>query len=177
MDIGRRTLFQTAYYVTDIETAIYRWNKIYGAGPFVFVPHHPMDTMEYRGRSLSRDECPDLSYALGYLGDLMIQFTQQHDDRPSVYRDMYRAGEEGFHHIAYLTGDVDGECRRMAALGFAAGCRFTADGIKGAYIDTRSETGCFTEIHGDPPVLTDAFASWRRAHELFRPGDSLIIGD
>ena len=44
--------------------------------------------IDYRGT----DHEADVSYAFGYLGDTMIQFIQQHDDTPSIYRDMFAAG-------------------------------------------------------------------------------------
>jgi hypothetical protein len=175
MSTDRRAIFQTAYFVNDVEKAVHRWNRLYGAGPFVVLPHHKFDTYQYRGRQLQPSEFPDLSYASGYLGDLMSQFTAQHDDRPSVYRDMYVKGKEGFHHVAYLTGEFEQEYDRMVNLGFVAGSRFTGDGVQGAYFDTRSDTGCFTEVHSNETHLTDAFASWRRAHELLKPGDSPIL--
>jgi hypothetical protein len=175
MSIDRRTLFQTAYFVNDVESAARRWNRLYGAGPFVVLHHHKFDTYRYRGRQLDKSEFPDLSYALGYLGDLMIQFTAQHDDRPSVYRDMYSTGKEGFHHVAYLTGEFEAEYQRLVRMGFTAGSQFTGDGVQGAYFDTRSEIGYFTEVHSNEKHLTDAFADWRRAHELRKPGDDPII--
>jgi hypothetical protein len=171
----RRALFQTAYYVTDVEAAVHKWNRLYGAGPFVVLPHHKFDTYRYRGRDLAPGEFPDFSYALGYLGDLMIQFTAQNDDHPSVYRDMYAAGEEGFHHVAYLTGDFEAERERLIAKGYEIGSQFTGDGVRGAYFDTRADSQCFTEVHSNEQQLMDAFASWRRAHELMRPGDSPVF--
>ena len=44
-----------------------------------------------------------------------------------------------------------------------------------AYFDTRSVNGCFTEIHGDPPRILGRFAELKRAHELWRPGDSIFL--
>jgi len=175
MSIGRITLFQTAYFVSDVEQAVHRWNRLYRAGPFVVLHHHKFDTYQYRGRQLTASEFPDFSYALGYLGDLMIQFTAQHDDRPPVYRDIYAKGREGFHHVAYLTGEFEKEYDRLVNMGLVAGSRFTGDGVRGAYFDSRSETGCFTKVHSNEVHVTDAFASWRRAHELHKSGDSPII--
>ncbi|MET0547542.1 MAG: VOC family protein [Caulobacterales bacterium] len=176
MNPDRRALFQTAYFVTDVEEAVHKWHRLYGAGPFVVLPHHKFDTYRYRGRDLSPAERPDFSYALGYLGDLMIQFTAQHDDNPSVYRDMYASGAGGFHHVAYLTGAFDEECARMDAKGFVRGSQFTGDGVQGCYFDTRADTHCFTEVHSDEAHLMEAFASWKRAHQLMKPGDKPIFG-
>jgi hypothetical protein len=168
--LGTYPLFQHAYLVNDLDVAIDRWHRLFGAGPFVITEHHRTDTFAYRGT----DQEADVSYAFGYLGDLMIQFIVQHDDTPSIYRDMYAAGEEGFHHIAALVHDVPAERRRLLDMGFDVACELHADGVDAAYFDTRSVNGCFTEIHGDPPHILGAFATWRRAHELMQPGDPLV---
>lgn len=166
-----RRLFQHAYLVNDLEVSIRKWNELLGAGPFAVTQHHRTDSFTYRGTNVQAD----VSYAFGYLGDLMIQFIQQHDDEPSIYRDMYAAGEEGFHHIGYLVHDFEAEKKRLLAMGFENACELYADGVNAAYFDTRSVTGGFTEIHGDPPHILGAFATWRRAHELYEPGESPFL--
>ena len=169
--LGSYPLFQEAYFVTDLEKSIHRWNELFAAGPFIVVPHHKTDRFTYRGTSQEAD----VSYAFGYLGDIMIQFIQQHDDTPSIYREMYADGEEGYHHIATLVHDFPAERQRLLDLGYEIACELYADGVDAAYFDTRATTGGYTEIHGDPPRILAAFASWRRAHELYRPGDPVII--
>lgn len=163
--------FQQAYLVNDLEDACVRWNRLFGAGPFVTTWHHKTDTFTYRGT----DQEADVSYAFGYLGDQMIQFIQQHDDTPSIYRDMFAAGEEGFHHVGVLVHDFEAERQRLLDLGFEPACELYADRVNASYFDTRAVNGCFTEIHGDPPHILGAFAGWRRAHELAKPGDDPFI--
>jgi catechol 2,3-dioxygenase-like lactoylglutathione lyase family enzyme len=164
-------LFQHAYYVNDLEASIHKWAKLFYAGPFVLVPHHKTDKFHYRDTPTEAD----VSYAFGYLGDMMIQFIQQHDDKPSIYRDMFKKGEEGFHHVGLLVHDFEAEYDRLKKAGFADACRLYADQVDAAYFDTRSVNGCFTEIHGDPKHILGTFAQWRRAHELFKPGDNPIM--
>lgn len=171
MLLDRYPLFQEAYLVNDIEESIHKWAKLFYAGPFVVVPHHKTDTFTYRG---TKQEA-DVTYAFGYLGDMMIQFIQQHDDTPSIYRDMFNAGQEGFHHVGVLVHDFDAERQRLLDMGFEPACELYADEVNASYFDTRSVNGCFTEIHGDPPHILATFAQWRRAHELFRPGDNPIM--
>ena len=166
-----RSLFQVAYLVNDIHASIQRWSDLHGAGPFVVTHHHKTDRFMYR----ETEQEADVSYAFGYLGDIMIQFITQHDDTPSIYRDMYVAGEEGFHHNAYLVHDFEAEYARLTAMGYTPACRLYADKVDAAYFDTRSVNGGFTEIHGDPPHILGAFAQWRRAHELYRPGVDPVI--
>lgn len=168
--LERYPIFQQAYLVNDLETSISQWNQLFGAGPFVVTSHHKTDRFSYRGTPQEAD----VSYAFGYLGDMMIQFIQQHDDTPSIYRDMYAAGMQGFHHVATLVHDFPAERQRLLDMGFELACELYADGVDAAYFDTRSATGGFTEIHGDPPAILGVFAQWRRAHELHREGEPAV---
>ena len=163
-------LFQHAYLVNDIRTACEQWHSLFGAGPFVMRDHHQTSWLTYRGT----DTEADVSYAFGYLGDLQIQFIQQHDDKPSIYRDMYGKGEEGFHHVAYMVSEDGWEeaKARLDDMGFECACELFAGNVHAAYYDTRKVTGGFTEIHGDTPRIISAFANWKHRHQIMQPGDS-----
>lgn len=169
--IQKRNLFQKAYFVSSIDEAARKWSETFGAGPFYMVRHHKTEEFSYRGREIEAD----VSYAFGYLGDMMIQFIEQHDDKPSIYRDMYAAGEEGFHHIAYLVSDFAAERQRWLDMGYELATELYADEVNAAYFDTRSLNGGFTEIHGDPPHIMGLFAVWKRAHEAWDGKTSPII--
>ena len=168
---GTYPLFQQAYLVNDIEASIQHWHKLFGAGPFVIAPHHKTDRFTYRGTSQEAD----VSYAFGYSGDMMIQFIQQHDETPSIYRDMYKRGQEGFHHVGVLVHDWEAERQRLLDMGFANACELYADNVNAAYFDTRTANGCFTEIHGDPPHILESFRGWREAHRKHKPTDNPIV--
>ncbi|MGE0667863.1 MAG: VOC family protein [Sphingomonadales bacterium] len=171
MPVKIRPLFQHAYFVKDLELAASNWSKQFGAGPFRLVPHHKAtEKFHYRGSPVEAD----VSYAFGYLGHTMIQFIVQHDDRPSIYMDMFKKGEEGFHHLAYLTSDFWGEDKRFTDMGIECACYVGTSNIHSAYYDTRATLGCFTEIHEDPPHMVERFESWRRAHEQFG-GDKVFM--
>lgn len=154
-------LFQQAYFVNSIDAAAVKWAKAFGAGPFFMARRHRCEEFTYRGTGVEAD----VSYAFGYLGDMMIQFIEQHDDKPSIYRDMYGPGEEGFHHIAYLVSDFAAERQRWLDMGYPLATELYADQVNAAYFDTRSLNGGFTEIHGDPPHIMGVFGLWKRAHE------------
>ena len=157
------TLFQEAYFVDDLERAATAWSSIFGAGPFVIAPHHRCDRFDFRGTNAEAD----VSYSFGYLDDVMIQFVVQHDDTPSIYRDMYPNGAPdgaAFHHIGILVEDFESEFDRLLAMGFDCATRLYADGVDAAYFDTRSVTGGFTEIHGSPPHILQTFERWRESH-------------
>ncbi len=160
-------LFQQAYFVKSIDEAAQKWSDTFGAGPFCMVRHHHCDEFTYRG---TKEEA-DVSYAFGYLGDQMIQFIEQHDNRNSIYRDMYPDGGEGFHHIAYLVSDFAAERQRWLDMGYELATELYADEVNAAYFDTRALNGGFTEIHGDPPHIMGLFAHWKRLHEARKEGD------
>ena len=163
-------IFQYAYFVNDLEASAKSWQSLYGAGPFFLFEHHVTEKFMYRGTSQEAD----VSYGFGYLGDMMIQFIAQHCDTPSIYRDMYQKGEEGFHHVGCLVNDFAAARARLEGQGFENACELWADGVNAAYFDTRKVTGGFTEIHGDPEHILGVFATWKRAHENAQPGDSAI---
>lgn len=171
MASDRYEFFQQAFFVEDLRAAIGEWDRLFGAGPFVLSEHHRTDTFDYRGT----DHQADVSYAFGYMGDTMIQFIEQHDETPSIYRDMYEPGHFGFHHSGVLVEDFEAEFDRLESLGFVCATRLYADGVDAAYFDTREVTGGFTEIHGSPAHILDAFATWRRAHDERQPGDAPIM--
>lgn len=160
--------FQEAYFVNDLEESVHKWSQLYGAGPFRIAAHHKTDKFHYRGT----DQEADVSYAFGYLGDMMIQFIQQHDETPSIYRDMFEKGQEGFHHVAVLVHDFEAEHKRLTDKGFVDACRLYADEVDAAYFDTRSVNGCFTEIHGEQLQIMGRWTAMKRAHDLWNPGDS-----
>jgi hypothetical protein len=162
------TLFQEAYFVDNIERAASAWSATFGAGPFFVAEHHRCDRFDYRGTPTEAD----VSYAFGYLGETMIQFIVQHDDQPSIYRDMYPNGvAAGFHHLGFLVDDFEAEFNRLVDAGFPCATRLFADDVDAAYFDTRDVTGGFTEIHGSPPHILASFARWRAAHATHTVGD------
>ncbi len=171
MTLGRYDFFQQAFLVDDLDVAINEWDRVFGAGPFVVTHHHRADSFDYRGT----EHEADVSYAFGYLGDTMIQFIVQHDDTPSIYRDMFAPGQFGFHHSGVLVEDFEAEFARLESMGFTCATRLFADNVDAAYFDTRSVNGAFTEIHGSPLHILNAFAAWRRAHDERTPGDSPFL--
>ena len=160
----RRRIFQEAYFVNSVDEAAARWARDLDAGPFFTVRRQGTDFFSYRGSPIEAE----VSYAFGYLGDMMIQFIEQHDERPSIYRDMFARGEEGFHHFGYLVSDFAAERDRMIAAGYDLATELAVDNVNAAYFDTRALNGAFTEIHGDPPHMLGLFEVWRRLHETRR---------
>lgn len=156
-------IFQAAYLVADIEDAAGQWAATTGAGPFFVTEHHVADRFAYRGTT---DEA-DVTYAFGYSGSLQIQLVQQHDDTPSIYRDMFPDGGYGHHHVARLVHDYNGHRERLLDAGHELACELHANGIDAAYFDTRAAIGCYTELHSHTDRIEATFARWRDAHDAW----------
>ena len=115
----------------------------------------------------------DVSYAVGYSGATQIQLIEQHDQLPSIYRDMYPTGF-GHHHIGRLVVDYETERDRLISLGFALACELHANDIRAAYLDTRPPIGVFTEFHSITPRILATFTRWRTAHDTWDGTGSAI---
>ena len=81
----RYPIVQHAWFVNDIDEACRKWNMTTGAGPFFVTRGHWGDRHLYRGEEMT----VPLDYGFGYHGDTHVQFIQQNEEGPSIYRDMY----------------------------------------------------------------------------------------
>ena len=111
-------VFQYAYFVADIEQAAAQFAELLGAGPFFVAPHHKTTQFQYKGQPIEAD----VSYAFGYAGDAQIQLIEQHDETPSIYRDMFPIGSYGLHHVARLVQDYEWEKKQLSNKGFDLAC-------------------------------------------------------
>jgi len=154
-------IVQLAWVVNDLEEAAHRFHRIYGCGPFLMNRHIKLGDPCYRGTPVRTN----FSTALAQAGDVQIELIVQHDDTPSVYRDLHAAGAEGFHHIAVIVPDVAQEVERYQTLGFAAAFTGRFGSAEFAYVDTSPAIGHMTEILPDNAMLRGFFASVRQAAE------------
>lgn len=158
----RYPIVQYAYVVNDLDEGVQHWVETVGAGPFFVSRNHVGRDHTYRG---IRDSAV-FSYAFGQAGPAQIQLIQCMDDSPSVYRDMYAPGEEGFHHVACLVPHelMDAEVKRFTDAGFEVGSTLHSY-VPVAYLDTRSALGFFVELHGLNEDVEELFREIREAHE------------
>jgi catechol 2,3-dioxygenase-like lactoylglutathione lyase family enzyme len=92
---------QIAFVVRDLDRALRYWTHTLGVGPFFALRNLSPEQYRYRGQP---SPPPVVSIALGNSGDLQVEIIQQHDERPSAYRDFLGSGREGFQHVsAWLT--------------------------------------------------------------------------
>ena len=158
--MARHPIFQYGYFVENLRDGAQHWAKMFDAGPFFISAHHRADRFDYRGTTVEAD----VSYAFGYAGECQIQLIEQHDDQPSIYRDMYQPGSFGLHHVAVLVRDYYGEKQRLLDQACDLACELDANDIHACYFDTRSTIGCFTELHSHTDRIVATFDRWKHAH-------------
>lgn len=177
MSLIRHPIVQYAFVVKDLEDACQIWNRMFGAGPFITNRHFHGLNHQYRGAPSS----DDVSHAQGQAGPAQIQLTQQHNDAPSIWRDMYGPGEQGLHHVMIMVDDFEEEVRRFEEFGCAVAERFdcplTAEPnppiARCAYMDARHLIGCFVELFEENPRVRHELDELKRLHETW-DGNELI---
>jgi hypothetical protein len=151
---------QIAYHVPDPAAAAHDFARDFGWGPFFLFEHIPLAQCTYRGCAARFDH----SSAYGQAGELMIELITQHDDSPSVLRDLYRRDATGVHHVAHFVPDLP------AALGQAqiAGTQIALDactltGTRFAMLDTSRQLGHMIELYEGAGDLLKFYRYVRRA--------------
>ena len=140
---------QNAYVVNDLHAAIRDWAAL-GLGPFYVVENAQMPCT-YR----SQPSVLNISVAQVQAGAINIELIQQHDAEPSVYRDVYAPGEEGFHHVCMVVDDLAKERRRYQDLGCDAAMEGELGSLRFSYMDARRLTGGMIELVEDGAAIRE----------------------
>lgn len=135
---------QIAYFVNDIREAAQRMSEATGAGPFYVIENIELAWCKHRN-----EDCHFVhSSAYGQWGDVMLELVQQEGEGASPFRDLYRAGGEGIHHVACFVDSIDDALARYEALGYPVATRAKAQlGTEFAFIDTARLLGHMIEIY------------------------------
>ena len=144
---------QVCWYVNDIEAAMRRWIDQHGVGPFFVHRHLALEDVMYRGRPAE----VDFDLAIAHSGGVQLELIQQHDDRPSVYRDLFARPAEGLHHICYIVDDLPAANAHFERLKQPVCFSARLGNIDFVYADTRAGIGCMTEIVSRHPDVDAVF--------------------
>ena len=153
---------QIAYHVPDPVAAAERLARQFGWGPFFLMEHIPLERSLYRGQPANFDH----SSAYGQAGTLMVELIAQHNDDPSVLRDMYAPGATGVHHVAFFVPDLRAALCDYCDRGFevALDAR-TRTGIDFAMVDLRATLGHMIELYEPVDDLQRFYAHVRSCAE------------
>ena len=153
-------IVQVAYFVSDAEKAAHAAAERFGTGPFFLLRGIELSEGEVAGRPQTFIH----SSAYGQWGQLMMDFVQQDEEGPSPFRMMYKAGEEGLHHVAMMVDSLPetyAECERLHLP--IATRAVTLSGIEFSFIDIVKEMGHMIEIYEKSEELSDFYRMIREA--------------
>jgi Glyoxalase/Bleomycin resistance protein/Dioxygenase superfamily len=136
-------VIQYAYTVADIHASIRRYVDLFRVGPwFVRGPFTP-PLARYRDQPAQMT----ITLARAFAGDTMIELIQQHDDGPSVYREMIERRGHGFHHFAIGTLHLEQDLDRFAAMNYPVAFEDRVpSGARVVYVDSTADLPGFIEI-------------------------------
>lgn len=138
-----RPIYQMAFIVADLDSAVAEWTAMRGAGPF------------YRFDNFGFDDpvCapglapPSISIALGQSGTLNIELIEVHAGPRTLF-----TASPGLHHVARRAADVDETLTMLADAGSPTLLRARfGHGVALGFADTRASLGCMTELIADDP--------------------------
>ena len=107
---------QIAFVVADLDAAITHWTSALGIGPFFVRRRVTPESFRYRGVA---SPAPCISIALANSGDVQVELVEQHDDRPSGWRERLVRSHDGLQHVAsWLTrAEYDATYERASSNG------------------------------------------------------------
>jgi catechol 2,3-dioxygenase-like lactoylglutathione lyase family enzyme len=157
-----RNAVQIAYHVPDPEASARQFARDFGWGPFFLYEHISLASCLYRGVPASFDH----SSAYGQAGEIMVELITQHDDRPSVLRDLYGAAAVGIHHVAHFVPDLAAALDQAGAAGAEVALdACTSTGTRFAMLDTTRRLGHMIELYEGTGGLLKFYRHVRRAAE------------
>ncbi len=161
---------QIAYHVADPERAAHGYARAFGWGPFFLLEHIALSSCLYRGSPAVFDH----SSAYGQAGEMMIELISQHDDSPSVLRDLFARDAVGVHHVAHFVADLPAALDQGRAAGSDIALdAWTATGTHFAMLDTSRELGHMIELYEGTDDLLKFYRYVRRASDGWNGAEPL----
>lgn len=158
---GEYRFFQIAWVVDDLFAAARRWVDVYGVGPFHVMPRRKQQ-VRYRGDLTELD----VQIAVVQSGPVQLEFIQQFDGEPSIYRDIYPPGREGLHHMCTVSERYDDTLAHYQRLGYPTIAELQG-GMRVAYVDTYKDFGFISEVveksdgfMGNLAKIAETCAAW-----------------
>lgn len=139
-----KSIVQVAYTVDDIQKGMRQYTDLLGIGPWFLVgPFVPAKGV-YRGEATKMS----VSLAVAFAGEVMIELIEQHDDKPSVYRETLEArGAHGFHHWAIGARNFDETVADYKSRGYEeVFSDISPRGVRIVYVDTTADMPGMLEI-------------------------------
>jgi hypothetical protein len=161
-----RSIIQFAYTVDDIQEGMRRYTDLLRIGPwFLIGPFVPAKGV-YRGAETKMN----LSLAVAFGGEAMVELIEQHDRERSVYQETLKArGAHGFHHWAIGARDFDAATAGYKSQGYEeAFSDLSPRGVRVVYFDTSRHLPGMLEII---EMTADVEQQYHRMYKAAREWD------
>lgn len=136
-------IFQYAYVVEDLDRAMREQHELLGVGPWFLTDPFTPAVARYRGKPTRLTA----QLAFAFSGHVMIELIKQHDDSPSVFREVVERSGYGFHHFGLNTPDFDASVARLRKEGYEeAYYDVFGDDVRVMYFDTTDRLPGMTEF-------------------------------
>ncbi len=170
MPFPDRNFMQLAWVVPDLEKAMEHWTRRAGIGPFFVFEQLSYENAVYRGEPVSSTPF-NITAAIGQAGDTQIELICQHDNAPSMFRDLVPEGKTGLHHVAIYCEDYDAELEAYLAQGAEVAFSGLMMGFRTCWLDLSSTLGFMVELLDANPVADGVFQAFRDAAESWDGSD------
>ncbi len=159
-------VFQVAWVIEDMDSALAHWTGTMGVGPFFRFPMPlAFDWLKLDGEPANAAAQAGVlgAVAVAYSGDTMIELITP-GPTPSLYRRFLDSGRSGVHHLGMVATDYDAQ---MAAAR-AAGIKVVMEGelplSRFAYLETDALwPGTMVEIIDMRPPMVELFGTIKAA--------------
>ncbi len=153
-------LIQTALVVEDIRKSMEELTRHMRIGPWFLRENFVFGKQEYYGKPSTAE----LSIAMGYSGHMLFELIQQHNDEPSVYRDVVTKRGYGLHHFGVAAARFDDAVAGYHARGYrTAFWAEVAPGVRVEYFDTTDVLPAMVELIEMKPSVEAMFTAFQQA--------------
>jgi hypothetical protein len=164
-------VMQNAFVVDDLDAAIEHWTRKMGVGPFYLFEHVQFQDIWFRGEPARID----MTAAIGYWGDMQIEFIKQHDDAPSIYQEFAASGLRGLQHMGVISQNLDEDLARLEPRGIIPiQWGSMPSGMRFAYVSSDHHPGAMIELIEAGPVINEYFKLMKEAADLWDGSNSII---
>jgi len=139
LPIGR--ILQLGFVVQNVEDAVQTYVRDFNVGGWLMLERQRSKEVIYRGVPATID----ISVALAYSGDIMLELIQQHGSAPSVYSEAIADRRYGLHHLALATLSIENSICEYQSKGYRVAMRVENQNGRAAYL----------EKTGAPPAMLE----------------------
>jgi len=137
---------QICWITDDLHKTLDFWTGTLGVGPFFVLEHQRPTNVKAWGKPVEID----YSAALGYWGDMSIEFIQQHSKTKTFFSDWLARGQTGPHHVLINVPDMAEAEETMRSKGGTLVYEKSSETSTVKYFDM-GEDGPYIEIGWAPP--------------------------